>query len=201
MAALDKAVLELTADVDDDGTEETGVFKMVGDVNYSQEVQKDYVFENTASGLVTLAANLTGFEAEARKGFYLDVGAGQHVIEFEFRGWEGSNSQQWGDGTGTFPGDATGDDVFRQIQCISRYVQLATTDSFNPATLHIGEYTDGSYGDNTNGAFDPLEVAVSGPRQSKGEDQFKSFDGSITCLEVISLDQPVDLVENSKRGT
>lgn len=205
MPALDRGVLELTADVDDDGTQETGVFVFGGDVSLTQEIQKDFIFENTASGLITLTEDLAGFDVEARKGLYLDIGGGQHVIEIEFLGWEGTNSLQWGDDSGTFPADATGEDVFKQIQCFMRYCQLATTDSFNPATLHIGEYTDGTYqnsdGNTVNGAFDPLDVAVSGPQNTKADDQFKDFTGTVTCLEVQRLDQSVDLVEHSKRGS
>lgn len=203
MAALDRGVLELTADVDDDGTQETGAFHLVGNVSITQEVQKDYWFENTASGLVSLVSDISSLELEQRKGLYLDVGAGAHIFEIEFIGWDGAtdgdgNPVPWGDGSGTFPADATQDEPLRQLQCFNRYLQLSTTDSFNPATLHLGEYSDGTYG--SNGAFDPLKVAIQGPRNSKAYEQFSSFDGTFTAIEVLQADQAIDLITRGKRG-
>lgn len=200
---LQRGVLELTADVDGDGNQETGEFHLVGDVSISQEVQKDFIFDNTASGLVSLVADLEGFELESRKGLYLDIGAGAHVHEIEFRGWEGAtdgngDAVPWGDGSGTFPADATQDDPLRQLQCFNRYLQLSTTDSFNPATLHVGEYSDGTHGD--GGAFDPLNVAVQGPRNTRTAEDYSTFDGTFTAIEVLTLDQAIDLTEHVKRG-
>lgn len=204
MAALDRAVLELTADVDDDGTQETGAFHLVGNVSVTQEVQKSFVFDNTASGLIQLVSDIAGFEIEQRKGLYLDIGAGQHIFEIEFRGWEGAtdgdgNAVPWGDGSGTYPADATQDEPLKQLQCFNRYLQFSTTDSFNPATLYVGEYADGTYG--TNGEFDPLKVAVQGPRNTHTAEDFSTFDGTFTALEVLQLDQPIDLLERTKRGS
>ena len=204
MAALDRGVLELTADVDDDGSDETGVFELHGNSVLTQEINKDYVFDNTASGLVNLASEISGFELEQRKGFFLDIGGGAHIHEFEVTPRENAvdgdgNAIQWGDGSGSFPADATQDDPLKQIQCFQRYVQLSKTDSFQPATLHVGEYSDGTYG--SNGALDPLKVAVQGPRANKdARDDFTSFTLNITCLEVLTLDQSIDIVERTIRG-
>jgi len=199
MVAVDIPILELQADVDDDGSVETGVFELGGNATVSEQVQKDYTFDNTASGLVSLVSNLTGLERQRRQGFYLDIGAGAHLFEIDAQPWRGDNSPQFGDGSGTFPADATGNDPRDQMQCFGRYVQLALTDSFTPATLYWGEYADGTHG--TNGAFDPLQVAVSEPRTTQDStEQFNSFDVSVTCIEVLQLDQPVDLIEHIKRG-
>jgi hypothetical protein len=198
VAALDRGVLELTADVDGDGTDETGAFHLVGNVTVSEEVEKDFIFDNTASGLVSLVSDLSDVDIEPRKGFYLDIGAGAHVFEIEFRGWEGANAVPWGDGSGTYPADATGEDPLRQMQCFLKYLQLSTTDSFSPATLRIGEYADGTYG--ANGAFDPLEVAVQGPRNTHTAEEYSTFDGTFTAIEVLRLNEPIDLTEHAKRG-
>lgn len=203
MAALDRGVLELTADVDDDGTQETGAFHLVGNVSITQEVQKDYLMENTASGLISFVSDIAGFDIEKRKGIYADIGAGAHIFEIEFIGWDGATDGNgdpvpWGDGSNTYPADATQEGPLRQLQCFNRYLQLSTTDSRNPATLHVGEYTDGSYGD--DGEFAPLKVAVQGPRNTHSAEDFSSFDGTFTALEVLQLDQAIDLVERLKRG-
>lgn len=200
MAALDKGVLELTADVDGDGSTETGVFHLAGDGEISHEIQKDYIFDNTASGIVSLVSLLEEFERAKREGFYLDIGAGAKVVSFDIRGWDGAESPQWGDGSGTFPADASDGDPLQKLQCFDAYVEQATTDSFSPATLHVGEYTDGTYGD--DGAFDPLSVAVA--RDPGGswsvDDGPNRFSLNVTCIKVFEMDQPIDITAHSKRG-
>lgn len=204
MAALNRGVLELTADVDDDGSEETGVFELVGDIAVTEEVQKDYWFDNTASGLINLTSEIDGFEIEARKGFFLDVGAGAHIFEIQFIGWQGAtdsdgNAVKWGDGSGSFPADATQDEPLKQLQCFNKYLQLSTTDSRNPATLYIGEYADGTHGQ--DGAFDPLKVAIQGPSNSHDSaEEFIEFSGTFTALEVLELTQKIDIVSRTIRG-
>jgi hypothetical protein len=198
MAALDKGVLELTADVDGDGSTETGVFHLTGNGEIVHEVTKDYIFDNTASGLVSLISLLNEFELSKRKGFYADIGAGAHIFEFNHIAWDGTEAPQWGDGSGTFPADATDEDPFSKMQCLDRYATRATTDSFAPATLHVGEYTDGSYG--PTGAFDPLKVALQDPRETINYEEPGSVDINLTCVEVQPLDEAIDLTQHAKRG-
>lgn len=203
MAALDRGVLELTADVDGDGGDETGAFHLVGNVSISQEIQKDYLVDNTSPNLVQATNIIPGVDVINRQGAYEDVGAGQHIFEIEFIGWDGATDGNgdpvpWGDGSGTFPADATQDEPFRQLQCFNRYLQLSQPDSFDPATLHIGEYSDGTHGD--DGAFAPLNVTVQGPRGTHTAEDFSTFSGTFTALEVVKLDQPIDLAERIKRA-
>jgi hypothetical protein len=84
------------------------------------------------------------------------------------------------------------------MQCFLRYLQLSTTDSFTPATLRIGEYADATYG--SDGAFDPLDVAVQGPRNTHTAEEYSTFNGTFTAIEVLRLNEPVDLVEHVKGG-
>lgn len=211
MATLDRAILEITADADNDGNKEDGRFHLVGNASVTQQVNSDYVFGGGSKAASAVNAALGRIQTipggAPRQQFFFDVGAGSNIFEMQFMGWKGAtdsdgNSLQWGNtGNGGTETDATGEGPTVQLQVFQRYLQYATTDSFAPAVLHWGEYTDGTYKDGTAiaacngnaGRFgNPKQVAMIGPRNTHAAQDYSTFDGTFTAIEVIDLTNAID---------
>jgi hypothetical protein len=199
-SSLDRAVIEIDADVDGDGSDETGVFHMVGDLEIQQIVRPDPILGPELQNIQSAIRRILNDGEANRKGAYVDIGAGRHAFEFNFLGWEGAqdsdgNPVQWGNtGTGGTVGDATGEDPLVQMQVFHRYLQVAVVDSFNPARLYVGEYTDGTYG--TEGRYSqytPMKVMLETQRGVRDAMNPNSYDGSITAVEVLNLEGMVDV--------
>ena len=197
MTALNKIVLEISADVDEDGSEEDGVFMMQSNASWSEQVEIGYILGGAGSQVNAVFQNLTG-GSELRKGVFVDIGGGSHIMEIQFTGWTGAvdedgNNLQWGntgnDSTLTVS-DATGAEPLEQIAVLNRYLLKSLHGSFKPATLYAGEYADGTYGD--NGIFDPMKVAIQSPRQTHQAGDYSTYDGSMTCVETIDLSGSLD---------
>lgn len=191
----DYPTLQIEADVDDDGSNEKGIFKLVGDVQVAEQVQIDYVASNKGQKINAILRGtdqLTEEDlptADRRQGIWIDVGAGSHIYEIQFTGWEGAvdgndNPVQWGN-TGNpdnlTKADATGSDVMNQIQIFNRYLLRGTTDSVNPATFHVGQYRPG-------GLYEPLEVAIQGPKHVRNSQSPQTFDGTFTVVALESVE-------------
>jgi len=107
-------------------------------------------------------ANFFGGESA---GLTIDAGMGEDTFTVEHTITSGSTAQ-WGDGTqaesdpptatsATYAHEETKADVLRE------QARTARTGSRGPATLHIGEFTDGSVTtDATDGLFDPIPVTI-----------------------------------------
>lgn len=194
MTTLNKAVLEITADPDNDGSEETGTFEMVGNATVGEEVQVDYQLGGAGDTVNSIVQEYLFDKQHRRRGVFLDLGAGSHIFEIDFNGWEGAvdqdgNPLKWGDGSGSLPADATGEDPLTQMQIFNQYLRTGTTDSLNPATLKIGQY-------HPDGALDDkLDVAVQGPKHVHAAEDYSTFDGTVTCVEVERLDIAIDVLE------
>ena len=89
--SLDKAILEIDADVDNDGSLETGVFVMSGNIEIQEEVRPSYAIEAFGAGAITTAQTALQLDEPSRRGLSLDIGAGQHTFEIDFTGWSGSS--------------------------------------------------------------------------------------------------------------
>jgi hypothetical protein len=77
------------------------------------------------------------------------------------------------------------------------YLNHASTDSFAPGRLYVGEWTDGTYG--TQGIYnDYLNVAVEQPRGLKETEEFSTWNGSIMFIEIFPLDEPIDIIEQQE---
>jgi hypothetical protein len=202
MVEYAKAELTLPpADVDGDGQKEVGTFVFASNVTIAFETRTGRIGSNKLSNAVSVVSDWyeqqTGEEAPGgkRQKAMLDLGFGEHVIEIDFEGYEGS-THQWGDtGEGGTATDATGDPVNRQMELLDRYLQVCEIDSRpgHEATLEVGNYS-------ADGYYDPLVVAPEQPRvEFDANEQSSSFDGSLTFVEIASLSNSYDAQSRNER--
>lgn len=190
-------------DVDQDGDTEQGVFVIKSNVTIAMETRTGRI--GGSGRLSRVNAVVTdyldsqtdqSFAGDGkRQQFRLDLGSGEHVIEVNFQGFEGS-SHQWGDtGDGGTSADATGEHVNRQMELVDRYLQMCEIDSRpgHTATLEVGNYS-------TDGYYEPLVVAPEQPRvEFDATEQSSTFDGSLTFVEIASLSNPFDADARNER--
>ena len=191
-----QATFRVSADVDDDGVQENGVFELYGNLELTVGVRTGYlVGGQTGSTANAIISDIVGQQEANRRPFYLDLGGGARTVEARFRGWEGAedddgNPVQWGNtGNAGSPtkADATGADPLTQIDVLMRYLTEAEIDSRNPATLEYGEYS-------TSGLYSPLDVAVEGPQFTRAGDEGDWFDGTMTFITIGDLTAAIDLL-------
>lgn len=198
MTSLNKAVLYIDADVDGDGTPETGEFHLVGNLEIAESMRTGYLVSGRGSTVNAVTSSLLADGEAKRKGFYLDLGGGQHAFEIQFTGWRGATYEdadgnrvnaQWGntgDTSEVTVGDATGAEPLTQVQILMNYLRKGEIDSRNPATLQVGQY-------NPDGVLeDAVDVVVEGPRASHAARDHSTFDGTMTLIEAESLQNNVD---------
>lgn len=204
---LQKATLELDADIDGDGTKETGIFEMVGNLEIQQGMEVGFILASgqgsalnaVTSGTVDGIADLINADGEItnRAGFHLDLGGGRHTIELNFTGWEGAidgdgNDLQWGntgDPSGVTVGDATGADPLTQMHVLMEYLRIGEFDSRYPhARLEFGEYAP-------TGLYDDyLHVVVRSVRENRTSESPITWDGSIILEETKNWTSVIDAV-------
>lgn len=198
MAVLDRATLEIDADVDQDGTTENGVFEMAGDIQITEETNPSYLIGGRGSTINAILGDIIQDQAGRRRQIYVDVGAGSHLFEIQFLGWKGAidsagNELTWGDSSetkGTIA-NATGQGPQEQINVFHRYIKFARMGSvFEDVRLKIGMYNP------TTSANWPdyLTVALERPRHTAAAEEFEQYDGSITCVEVQPVSGTIDAV-------
>lgn len=196
----EKFILEIEADVDKDGTKETGVFEMLGDVEVTEGIRTGYLIGGKGSQafgvLSTIGDIVHGQGSPKRKGIHLDLGGGQHMFQISFRGWEGAidpdgNALQWGDGSGSMPADATQSDPTTQVNCFMNYLRIGEIDSLRPARLTFGEYSP--TGTITNDETDNhLSVVIEQPTLTRTAGQPNTYEGTLTVIETVTIDDVLD---------
>lgn len=175
----------------DDRDPATGVFVFPSDVRVEIETRTKQFFESSGETAVILEwlADQAGVDLPGtglRQTLAFDFGSGTHAVTLDFRSFTGSE-YRWGDsGNGGTKGDASVEDVFSQMSVLDRYIQTATLDSENPAILEVAEYSE-------EGRYGPLAVMPENPTLSfDSQEQSSTFDGSITWIETLSLEQVID---------
>ena len=190
------------ADVDQDGDTEVGVFEFKSNVTSALETRTGRIGSGKLSQANAVFTEWVESQTDQefagtgkRQQVYLDLGAGEHVVEIDFQGFEGS-THQWGDtGNGGSASDATGENVNRQMELLDRYLQVCEIDSRpgHEATLEFGNYSEDGY-------YEPLVVAPEQPRvEFNTEEQSSTFDGSLSFVEIASLAQPYDATSRNER--
>jgi len=175
---LSGAELVVEADVDGDGSGETGVFDLSSDVEITFSPATQALASFRDGTIQAIAANLTGIDS--RSALRLDIGQGVFVVDVSFISFEGS-SGQWGDGSLDPAADATGDGPLRQLSVLAEYLNQGRFDSRQAAKLQTAEYSDG-------GEYDSLDVApVDQPSLSFAADDPSAISGSISFVSVASL--------------
>lgn len=154
-----------------DGNGNTGTFEFSIGFEPTSDINKSFLMGDTGQyvrEIINQDLLNTGVDAgERRTGFWIDGGAGDWEIRFKYK--TGLEDIQWGDGSGgtgaanVTKTDASGEGVkpLDRQQIAANWVASTRTDSLIPAHLHWGQYTDGSLGGATAGAFNaPMLVAV-----------------------------------------
>lgn len=212
MSQMNYAVLELEADADHDGTRETGVFYLVGNLEIQQNIDIDHLIGGIGSNINSIITSRTEASPK-RAGYYLDLGGGSHTFKVNFIGWEGAQADlngdgdaeqfQWGDGSGIWSdasaggsngADATGGDPTRQVNLLAEYLRSGEFDSrAKHGKLRWGEYRDGKYHDSAGSAPDDyLHVVILDARLTRSSEAPVRFDGSMTMVEAEDWRDVVD---------
>lgn len=194
MPPLQRAILRIKADVDGDGTKETGEFHMMGNLVATPSIRTGFLVGGRGSSLLSIISNLVGAGDSLRRQFFIEAGGGAHAIEIEFSSWEGAqdeagNPVQWGNtGLGGTVGDATGEDPISQIDVLMWYQMVADVDSREPAVLEYGEFSQ-------QGRYDPLDVVIEGPNFTRAAEDGEWFDGRMTLISAADLNEYWDAAE------
>ncbi len=204
---LGRARLTIEADADGDGTPETGVFEMAGNLTVRPRLRTGFILNGRGSTVNSVIAGFLesrGADVEdpsRRRGFYLDLGGGQWTVDIEFRGWRGSRDEegvplQWGDdpSPSRSQSSATGQGPQTQIDVLMRYINVGQIDSRNTAILEYGEHSSDS-----DSLYDPVEVVLEGPQASRRAQESDGFDGRMTCIAAASFTDPWDASFNDER--
>lgn len=145
-----------------DGSTVTGVFEWPDEVAYELTVETDAMFDSAGVSSQLSQVFLEYFKGEdvdagegLRQELSFDAGLGRHVCTVDARAVS-SSPHQWGTDDGNPMTDATGSDVHHQAAVLDKFLNTATLDSFNPATLEVGEYS-------TEGVFGPIPVVPRNP--------------------------------------
>lgn len=173
------AKLELDANVGSRGVR-NGEFELDAGIEITTSVRTGKLFDGRGAGILSAAAEQIGAIDDGRAGFSLDIGGGALVVDIQFTNFEGSQGQ-WGDGSNDSAADATGEDVWRQLSVLTRYLQVGTFDSEDPANLSFGEFRFG-------GEYPRLAVTPEEPRLTVAADDPAIITGNITLVSTRAFD-------------
>lgn len=176
----------------------TGVFEFPNEAAYEFAVETSALFDS--SGVAAQLSNvvLDWVQAESggespRSSLSYDAGLGKHVFTVDFRAITDDDSRWGNTGDGGTKGDATGEDVHAKAAVFDRYLATTTLDSFNPALLSVGEYSE-------EGRFGPVPVVPRNPNlRFSSSEESSTIDGSVDWIETISADQPLDTRKQEER--
>lgn len=178
MTLIDNATLELSAEINTDEKDVTGVFEMQTNVEVNQRMRTSFLLDNSLDRI--LGALQVDESTPKRSGVTIDVGGGEFTYTVTFTEPTGGTNS-WGDGTNDARADATGDSARRKAEVLMRYAKTGKYDSNAPAKLRFGEYNgDGEYENFIPCAIEDIDVSVS----AESED---TIEGTITLKEVGTL--------------
>lgn len=140
-------------------------------------VRTGYILDGSGSTWTAIASTILGENSPFgdfgfRQGIFLDLGGGEHIIQMEAQGFEGSDLAF---------GGVAGADPLTQAGVLENAVVETQIDSFSPATIEFGEYS-------ANGRFKPLSVVIEDPRITRDSRSAATFDVNMTFLEAASFD-------------
>lgn len=178
---LQGAELTLSADVDGDGSAETGTFDLSAGIEITPGIRTGDLVGGIGSQAAAIVDFVPNVGDSGRAGFNLDIGGGAATYEVAFSGYEGNNDP-WGDGSNDNQADASGEGVFRQMSVLHRYLNRGTFDSRDAATLAWGDYS-------SSGAYSTISVTPEEPRMTfAAEEQTSVFDGTITLISTRAIE-------------
>lgn len=174
----------------------TATFEFEIGLQYSSTLEKSYLMGERGQYLREIVNQSPGtgsFDADRRTGYWLDGGAGNWQPQLSFE--TGLEDVQWGDGSGgTGPSnvtqtDASGPDVkpLSRLQVLQNWIAKSKSDSGGDTRIHVGEWTDGSVGSSSGGAFGQampvaiVDTSFSMPQTTEGPN---SLEGTINMSHV-----------------
>jgi hypothetical protein len=196
------AELVLDADVDGDGSKESGRFVMAGNITIETAGRTGYLIGGRGSSINAVIQDATSDGESNRRGFFEDLGGGAFTVAINFNGWEGAQLDdgtdvQWGDdpNPGKTVASATGEHPLTQIAVFNKYYQTGTFDSRNPATLEYGEH-------HADGLYSALSVVIEEPGltwhpPSEGGQDAGTYTGQLTCIAAAQADDLIDAVKRA----
>jgi hypothetical protein len=204
MVQFDRVVL-----VVEDG-DRTGVFELRNSLSPSEEGRRNFILGGRGGAINELLAALDeDDELNSRESFFLDGGTGTKEKTFTCRliGGDGDHEPlQMGDGSSdpNDPDDVTEWDAtgaghpMTQWQILDHWLSEARTDSENPAELHWGEWSDGSYVD--EGVYgEPIDVVVQEWPVRRGEDEPSDAEVTITAQSASAFEEAAEAIEDEGR--
>lgn len=184
-------VLVITGDVDDDGSDETGIFEFP-DVTVEATSLSEFLAQFGGGGGITGA--LTAQLGAKGSQIAIDGGAGPRTFQIQFEAWPSADYQFGNDASSTLTeASATGQDRQSQADVLNEYLNRIDIGSNNPADLHLWEHSDGSVGPATSGVYgEPHTVAVPESNISVSVEQTTTYEGSLTCVSTEDLSDIID---------
>lgn len=178
---IEGATLTLDADVDGDGSTESGEFDLSNGIRLSPGLRTSDLIGPTGAQVSNIIDYVPGTEG-GQGGYRLQLEGGAPVYTVNFLGYEGNNDP-WGNGTSNAQADASGEGVFRQLSVFQRYLEEGVFDSFSPAILEWGEFE-------SNGEYSERQVTPEDPQLSfDAEEQVSNFDGELTLVATRGIEQ------------
>jgi len=168
--------LTMTADVDNDNSDETGVFEIKRNARFELGVQTLDLIGPRGQQAAALIDKTGLVDVDGAGGFSL-AGGEIETISVDFQDFGGS-SDRWGDGSADDAADAEGEGPKRQLSVLHRYLSVGDYDSTNPITVEIFEY-DGT-------TYPTIDAKLAGdPSQSFDVDRQTSVhDGQLTFRRI-----------------
>lgn len=188
--------LEIEAHID--GADRVGRFEFgpaqEGRLTVSEGVRTGYLLQGSLSQLSALITDFIDEDEADRKGFYVDLGGGQHTFDIRFESPKdsekpGGGLYQWGttaDDSVLEPHSATGAGRITQLQVFSNFVRRGKTDSFTPGRFQFGQYHESGI------LEDEIAVGIESPSGRLVNDGSSRFEGSMTLIELRTLREPVE---------
>lgn len=200
--------LVVTGDPDNSGAAREFVFEFPSGVDTAPlEVSEGIRTQRLSqtSGINAILGELVGDGDSQNQTIAVDLGTSQFAVSISFIAKAGGG-EQWGDGSGTLPADATGAEPIEKMQTLSWTLnntqidslpeELAgeITGSFGPARYEFGMRT-------SDGPLDPLDVIVESPSVGFSSNASTRVSGEVTAILTADLAETFDSKGRSKRGT
>lgn len=192
MTLTNEAYLELEAG---DGT--VALFEFSDGLEFSGSIERNFAIGPRGQAIREIDRFIQEFDlglsdSPRRTAYWYDGGGGTWTEEVSFEASTGEDLL-WGDRESpTAPAnvtrtDASGADVnpISRYQVMENWLARVRTDSFGYARLHWGEYTDGSVGGVSAGAFESaMPIAIQNSELQRGTDDPSAMSGTLTVAHV-----------------
>lgn len=200
MTNFDRAVLVVERD------NRTGVFEMRKDLTPTVNTNRNFVLGGRG-GIVNEIQDLVT-DTQSREEFFVDLGTGvrRKTLEFSLNDGSGSETLQWGDGSSdaSDPDDITKWDATAarsaetKWQIFDYWLSETNIDSNAPATLHYGQYADGTRL-SEDGVYEPLSVTVPEWTMEKPTNNASSLTVTLTMRLTAEFEIAGDAASNDQR--